>query len=69
MSKVTHAIKAFYEFWKDFLIGDCPEVFIGVAVILGIAFLIKRVEVLAAIVIPLAVLLLMTFTLSRGTKE
>ena len=66
---IIRFLKAFYEFWKDFLIGDCPEVLVGVAVILGASLLIRDTVLLSAIGVPLAVVGLLAFSVSRGRKS
>ncbi len=37
---ITRLVKAFLMFWWDFLVGDTPELFIGIVLILGILFLV-----------------------------
>ncbi len=61
--------KSFFAFWQDFLIGDCPEVAVGVLAILGIALGLHSTGVLVAIIVPVAVLLLLAFSVRRGVVK
>ena len=62
-------VKSFFAFWQDFLIGDCPEVAVGTLAVLGIALGLHRTGVLVAIIVPLAVLLLLAFSVRRGVVK
>ena len=66
---IVRFLKGFYEFWKDFLIGDCPEILVGVAVVLGIAFAIRGAVLASAIAIPILIIGLLAFSVSRGMKQ
>ena len=37
MTSVVRALGAFGKFWRDFLIGDAPELFVGTLVFVGAA--------------------------------
>ncbi len=62
-------VKSFFAFWQDFLIGDCPEVAVGTLVVLGIALGLHSTGVLVAILVPVAVLLLLAFSVRRGVVK
>ncbi len=62
-------IKSFFAFWKDFLIGDCPEVAVGTLAVLGIALGLRNSGVLVAIVVPVAVILLLAFSVRQGVVK
>ena len=66
---IWKGIKGFGLFWVDFIIGDSPEIAIGVVIILGVAFAIRSSEIGSAIVIPAAVILLFTFGVWRGRNR
>ena len=66
---IMRFLKSFYEFWKDFLIGDCPEILVGVALILAVAFVVRGAVAVSAITIPLAVVGLLAFSVARGRKQ
>ncbi len=42
MSAASRALRAFGMFWFNFLIGDTPEIFVGVLVIIGGALLLRH---------------------------
>lgn len=63
---VWRGIRAFGPFWWDFLIGDSPEIAIGVVLILGIAFAVRTSTMVAAVVVPVAVILLLALSAWRG---
>ncbi len=72
---VWKAVKSFFVFWKDFLVGDSPVLAIGVLIILGVAYLLRGSDVLAPVVTIILVLSLITFTVwqkaraRRGTQR
>jgi hypothetical protein len=67
---VTRALRAFGHFWWDFLIGDTPELFVAVLVIVGIvAVLAKTVSTTAAwIVVPVLVIAALVGSVLRGRR-
>ncbi len=61
--------KSFLLFWQDFLVGDSPELAVGVLIILGAAYLLRKSgDWDVATVVPLA-LILMIVTVWRKTRE
>jgi hypothetical protein len=62
--------KAFGQFWWDFLVGDTPELFIAVVLILGITvFLAKDVSTTAAWVsMPVLVIAALLASVLRGRR-
>jgi hypothetical protein len=63
------AIRSFFAFWKDFLVGDSPVLALGVLVILGVAYLLRGSEVLATLVVIILVLILMFFAIWQKTRK
>jgi hypothetical protein len=62
-------IKGFFLFWQDFLVGDSPELAVGVLIILGTAYLLRKSgDWDVAAVVALA-LILMVITVWRKTRE
>lgn len=60
-------LRAFGRFWWEFLIGDTPELFVGMLVVLGIAAgLASLGGVSAVVVVPLAVVALLVVSVARG---
>jgi hypothetical protein len=62
-------IRSFGLFWKDFLVGDSPELALGVIIILGIAYLLHDSSLLDVITITILVLILMIITVWRKTRN
>ncbi len=59
--------KAFFVFWKDFLVGDSPELALGVLIILGIAFWLHGDGIRAVLAVIVLVVLLAVLTVWRKT--
>lgn len=58
---------AFGRFWWDFIVGDTPEVAVGVAAIVILAWLLAgRVAAIAVVLVPLAVVALLVGSTWRG---
>lgn len=62
-------IKGFGLFWKDFLVGDSPELVLGVIIILGVAYLSRNSHILDVILITILVLILLIITVWRKTRN
>jgi hypothetical protein len=62
--------KAFGHFWWDFLIGDTPELFVAVVVILGITVLLaKEVSSTAAwVTLPVLTVAALVASVLRGRR-
>lgn len=61
MEAVGRALGAFGRFWWDFLVGDTPELFVAMLVLVGTAFGLRHERMAAVIVLPvLAVVFLVT---------
>ena len=56
MTAVIRALGAFGRFWKDFLIGDAPELFVGTLIFVGAALALHRHGDVAVVVLPLIVI-------------
>jgi len=62
-------LKGFGLFWQDFLVGDSPELALGVLVILGISYLLRNHGVWDVISITALALILMVITVWRKTRD
>jgi hypothetical protein len=63
MKWIGSALRRFYDFWVDFLVGDAPEIFIGVLAIVGGALLLRHNRPIGiAVVLVLAVFVLIAST-------
>jgi hypothetical protein len=64
-------LKAFAAFWWDFLVGDTPELLIGVLVAIGVVALITQaasVNALAVVAFPILVVGLLAGSLARARQ-
>ena len=69
MTRLVRAARSFGRFWWDFLIGDTPELFVAVFVIIVVSLLLRSYHVAAVIVLPaMAVVSLLTSAL-RGRRS
>jgi len=62
------AIRSFFVFWKDFLVGDSPVLALGVLIILGVAYVLRGSSNLASGIAIILVLALMAYTIWQKTK-
>jgi hypothetical protein len=64
-------VKGFARFWWDFLVGDTPEVFAAVVVVLGLVALLSvawHENALAVVVFPVLVVATLAATLFRARR-
>jgi hypothetical protein len=69
---VVRLVKGFGRFWWDFLVGDTPELFVAVVVIVGVTAILSEVghlNVASIIVLPLAVLMALRWSLGRAIRQ
>jgi hypothetical protein len=69
LASVWKFIKSFMLFWQDFLVGDSPELALGVLIILGVAYLLHNSGILDVIAIIVLALVLMIATVWRKTRH
>jgi hypothetical protein len=65
-------VKGFGRFWWDFLVGDTPELFVAVVIIIGAIALLSEAghfNTASIIVLPLAVLVTMGWSLGRALRR
>jgi hypothetical protein len=65
---VIRRLRQFGAFWYDFVIGDDWHVAAGVVVALAATYALHRADVPAWWVVPVAVLLLLPYSLWRAAK-
>jgi hypothetical protein len=68
-SAVVNAVKAFGRFWWDFLIGDTPDLFVAVLVIVGAAFALRHDRTAAIVVLPLLAIIALAASTYRGRRR
>lgn len=65
-------LKGFAKFWWDFLVGDTPELFIAVLVIIGVVALLSVVghfNAAAVIVLPLLAVSALAISVRRAQRS
>ncbi len=65
-------LHAFGRFWKDFLIGDTPELFVGAVAVIGVLALLcvkPGLRTAAAILAPFLVAGVLTMSLYRAARK
>jgi hypothetical protein len=58
--------KAFGHFWWDFLVGDTPELFVAMLVLVGVAFALRHDRVAAVVILPLLAIVALFASAWRG---
>lgn len=67
---VIRLLKGFGLFWWDFLIGDTPELFVAVLVIIGVVALLSKawhVNTVAVVVLPVLAIVALTISVKRAS--
>lgn len=59
-------LAAFGRFWWEFLVGDTPELFVGMLAVLGLASLLAGTGAAAWVVVPAGVVAVLTISVARG---
>jgi hypothetical protein len=62
-------LRAFGRFWWDFVVGDDPRLAAGLAVALGLTWLLEHEDVSAWWLLPVAVALLLADALRRESRR
>ncbi len=71
-SWLTRSLKGFAMFWWDFLIGDTPEIFVAVVVIIGVVALLSvsgHFNAAAATVLPVCAVLALGVSVWRAQRS
>lgn len=66
---VARWTKAFGHFWWDFLVGDTPEFFVAVLVLVGVAFALRHDRVAAIVLLPLLAIVALVGSAWRGRRR
>ncbi len=69
MTAVVRALGAFARFWRDFLIGDAPELFVGTLVLVGAALVLHHHGNVAVVLLPLIVIVFLAGSVFRGREK
>lgn len=63
------ALRAFGNFWWDFLVGDTPELALATGVIVAVAFLLAGSTIAGAIALPLLAAGFLLVSALRGRRR
>jgi hypothetical protein len=66
---VARWVKAFGHFWWDFLVGDTPELFVAMLVLVGVAFALRHDRVAAIVLLPLLAVVALVGSAWRGRVQ
>jgi hypothetical protein len=66
---MTRLLKGFASFWKDFLVGDSPEIFVGVLVLLAIVVPLRHRSPVPAVALLALVPIVLAASLVRGRRR
>jgi hypothetical protein len=69
MTVLGRWLTAFGRFWWDFLVGDTPELFLGVLVVVATALLLRHDGVAAVAAVPLECAVLVAASVYRGRSR
>jgi hypothetical protein len=69
ISAVVGVLKTFGRFWWEFLVGDTPDLFVAVLVIVGVAFALRGHRVAGAVVLPLLTIAMLLASTYRGRRR
>lgn len=71
-SAVARGVRGFGRFWWDFLVGDTPEIFVAVLVVLGVIALVARLghhNAAAVVVLPVLAVTSLVVSLARARRR
>ncbi|MGA2529071.1 MAG: hypothetical protein ABSG36_07905 [Acidimicrobiales bacterium] len=66
MTVFARGFVAFVRFWRDFLIGDAPELFVGTLVFVAAALALHHHSDVGVVVLPSIVIVLLAASVLRG---
>jgi hypothetical protein len=66
VTAVRHHLRAFGRFWWEFLVGDTPELFVAVLVIVGASFALRADRTAAIVVLPALAVAALVVSAFRG---
>ncbi len=69
MSQVVRAIRAFGHFWREFLVGDSPELAVASAAVVVLAFAVAHDHAVGVVLLPAVAALFLVFSVYRGRRR
>jgi hypothetical protein len=69
MRTLGRYLAAFGRFWWDFLVGDTPELFLGVLVVVAVALVLRHDRAASVAAVPLLAVALLALSTYRGRRR
>jgi hypothetical protein len=69
VAALRRAVAAFGRFWWDFLVGDTPELTLGVVVVVGVTLLLRHQRDWAMGVVPILVAAMIAASVGRARRR
>jgi hypothetical protein len=69
MGAIGRGLRSFGRFWWDFLVGDTPELFVAMLVLVGVAFALRHDRVAAVILLPVLATVAVVGSAWRGRRR
>jgi len=66
MKVLERGLRSFGRFWWEFLVGDTPELFVGVLIIVAAALLLRNHHLAAVILLPAMTIVFLLASVLRG---
>ncbi len=63
---LARGVVAFGRFWWNFLVGDTPELFLAMLVLVGVAFALRHDRIAAVILLPVLAIAFLLASAYRG---
>jgi hypothetical protein len=67
--RIRRGVRAFGRFWWEFLVGDTPELFIAVMVVIALALVFRHHRAAAVVVLPVITVLFLMASTFRGRQR
>jgi hypothetical protein len=68
MNRLGRAVRALGRFWREFLIGDTPELLATVIIVIAAALLLRHHHAVAVVVLPIATLVGLLASVWHGRR-
>jgi len=69
VNRIGRGLRSFGRFWIDFLIGDTPEIFAAVLILIGAAYGLRHDRLVAVIVLPALAAAVLAASTWRGRRR
>jgi hypothetical protein len=68
MNRLGRAVRSLGRFWREFLIGDTPELLVTVIVVIAAALLLRHRHAAAVVVLPAVTIVGLLASVWRGRR-